>query len=121
MLIGPDVGVSYENWAVANADGNPRIWFRDALADRGYDVSVMATWVAGDSLSNEAIPLVLRVLRDSSWYLAANASKALSDRIGPDAPAPLDHNNSREEVEAAIVVYIDWWRAEKRRLNLEEE
>ncbi|MCZ6572644.1 MAG: HEAT repeat domain-containing protein [Planctomycetota bacterium] len=112
---------SYENWAVANADGNPRLWFRDALADRGYDVSPLATWVAGDALSNEAIPLLLRVLRDSGWYLAANASKALSDRMGPDGPAALDHNNSREEVEAAIRAYVDWWREEKRRLNLEEE
>jgi HEAT repeat protein len=103
---------NYEAWAAANADGNPRTWFRDALAVANYDVAPLAAWAQGEALPDEAVPLLLRVLRDPEWYLARNASMLLRQRLGPGAPDELTYLTTDEEREAAIRAFHDAWAAE---------
>ncbi|MGQ0613124.1 MAG: HEAT repeat domain-containing protein [Planctomycetaceae bacterium] len=111
---------NYESWVAANGDGDPRIWFRDVLAERGHDTAPLATFAAGDALKESAIPLLLRVLRESEWYLVRNASMLLSERMGPGAPEILDHLTMEEDKEKAIRAYHAWWAKESEKSKAAE-
>jgi len=111
---------NYESWVAANGDGDARIWFRDVLAERGHDTAPLATFAAGDLLADSAIPLLLRVLRESEWYLVRNASTLLSERMGPGAPEPLDHLSMEEEKEKTIRAYHAWWAKESEKKKAAE-
>ncbi len=107
---------NYSAWFQAAATGNPRAWFVEALTLRGYDTSALqdlalATGPNVPPVPDEAVPLLLRVLRDKDWYLQRNASYLLSLRIGAEGPEPVSHLTSPEELEATIRAYNDWWAA----------
>ena len=105
--------------------GNPRIWFRDALAERGYDPSVLATWVAGrkgDRVPREAIPLLLEVLNDKEWFLIRNSSMLLNEYIGDEkvAPKQITHLSLPQEQKVSIDAYHDWWLTVREKEKAEE-
>ena len=111
----PDVtrqASTYEGWVTTNAAGNPRRWFRDALAERGYDVRALRAWAeakAMETVPDTAVPLLLRALRDKDWHIQRNASYLLSLRIGDEAPAVVTYSTSDAQAETAIRAYNDWW------------
>ncbi|MCZ6786800.1 MAG: HEAT repeat domain-containing protein [Planctomycetota bacterium] len=116
---------NYEIWSTVNVSGNPRIWFRDALAERGYDPSVLATWVAGrkgDRVPREAIPLLLEVLNDKEWFLIRNSSMLLNEYIGDEkvAPKQITHLSLPQEQKVSIDAYHDWWLTVREKEKAEE-
>lgn len=115
-----DQARNYADWSVANAGGNPRVWFRDALRERGYDADRLDAFVAGGSLTDEAVPVLLRALRDSDWFLRRNASMLLGRRMGAGAPAELTQNSDDEEIAKAIRAYNDWWGQLEEKKKAEE-
>ncbi|MHC4549787.1 MAG: HEAT repeat domain-containing protein [Planctomycetota bacterium] len=115
---------NYEGWATAHATGNPRVWFRDALEERGYDVRPLQAFVEAKEpgqVPDEAVPLLLSVLRDKDWYLQRNASFLLSRRIGPGAPPVITYATAPGEAEGAIRAYHDWWSAQLAKKRAQEE
>jgi HEAT repeat protein len=116
----PKQAENYEAWATAHATANPRLWYKDALEERGVDVAPLAGWSASASLEpppDEAVPILLASLRHKEWFLQRNASFLLNLRMGSKAPDEIGFASSAEEVEAAIRAYHDWWSgypAEKR-------
>ena len=126
---------NYSDWFKIKSRGRPAIWFRDALIERNYDASALNSFVAlpdkGEpenvpDVSDEAIPLLLRVLRDRDWYLARNASMVLARHIErghrvkvEKAPPMLEYYLSREEREAAIREFNIWWEQEEKRIEKE--
>lgn len=105
---------NYQGWATAHGTGNARVWFRDALEQRGYDVRPFAEWAAAASLappSDEAVPVLLKALRDKEWFVQRNASFLLNLRIGDAAPEEIGYATAQGEAEAAIRGYHDWWDA----------
>jgi HEAT repeat protein len=105
---------NYEGWATTHSTGNPRLWYRDALDDRGYDVIALGKWVDAKTFGpvpDEAVPELLRALRDNAWYIQRNASFLLGLRMGEDAPDTITFSTSPRDVEAAIRAYNDWWAA----------
>jgi len=126
---------NYSDWFKIKSRGRPAIWFRDALIERNYDASVLNSFVAlpekGDpedvpDVSDEAVPLLLRVLRDRDWYLARNASMVLARHIErahrvkvEKAPPILEYYLSPDEREAAIREFNIWWEQEEKRIEKE--
>jgi hypothetical protein len=115
---------SYQGWATANGTGTPRTWFRDALEQRGYDVRAFADWATAASLAappDEAVPVLLKALRDREFYIQRNASFLLNLRMGSGAPDEISYATSAEEAEAAIRAYHEWWasyrKAEEAKRN----
>jgi len=105
---------NYQGWAQAHGTGTTRAWFRDSLELRGYDVRPLADWCAAATLSpppDEAIPVLLKALRDKEWYLQRNASFLLNMRLEGEAPREISYASATEEIEAAIAAYHDWWDA----------
>ena len=110
---------NYKAWYAANATGNPRVWFREALAERGYDAGALQGWSEGAGTTippvpDAAVPMLLRVLRDKDPYLQINASLLLDMRLGDAAPDAISWLSTRDEAERAIRAYVDWW-AERSR------
>ena len=62
-------------------------------------------------MPDEAVPLLLRALRDKDWFIVRNASFLLSRRIGAGAPDVITYSTSRADEEKAIAAYHDWWSA----------
>ncbi|MFI5401859.1 MAG: HEAT repeat domain-containing protein [Planctomycetota bacterium] len=105
---------NYQGWATAHGTGNARLWFKDALEQRGYDVRPLAEWVAAASLaapSDEIVPILLKALRDKEWFVQRNASFLLNLRIGPAAPDEIGYATAQGEAEEIIRAYHDWWDA----------
>ncbi len=105
---------NYQGWATAHGTGNPRLWFKDALEQRGYDVRPLAGWVEETvpaAPADEMVPLLLKTLRDKEWFLQRNASYLLNLRIGEKAPEEIGYATAEDEAEAAIRAYHDWWDA----------
>jgi len=121
-----EIARNYSDWFKIKSTGNPAIWFRDALIERGYEASVLNSFVeesqktAVPTIADEAVPLMLRVLRDRDWYIARNASAILVARIGKGAPTALEYFLSPQEREAAIAAFNDWWRKEEKRIEAEK-
>jgi HEAT repeat protein len=108
---------SYQGWAAAHGTGNARVWFRDALEQRGYDARAIADWAAAASLGapqDEMVPVLLKALRDKEWYIQRNASFLLNLRIGSGAPEEISFSTAGEDAEAAIRAYHEWWDAYKK-------
>lgn len=108
---------SYQGWATAQGTANARVWFRDALEQRGYDVRAFADWVAAPALaapSDAMVPVLLKALRDKEWYLPRNASYLLNMRVESGAPQEISYATSAEDAEAAIRAYHEWWDAYKK-------
>ena len=115
---------NFEGWATTHATGNPRVWYRDALDERGYDVAPLRKWVEAKELGlvpDEAVPVLLRALRDTDWFIQRNASFLLGHRIGPDAPRTINYSTSPADAEAAIRAYHDWWSAVSRKKRADEQ
>ncbi len=105
---------NYQGWATAHGTGNAKLWFKDAIEQRGYDVRPFEEWAAAASIespSDEAVPILLKALRDKEWFVQRNASFLLNLRIGDGAPEEIGYATTAEEAEAAIRVYHDWWDA----------
>ncbi len=120
----PTQADNYSAWFQASATGNARAWFVEALTSRGYDASALHEFAAATGpdlppVPDEAVPLLLRVLRDKDWFLQRNASYVLSLRIGADGPEPISHVTTPEELEATIRAYNDWWAAQVARTEAE--
>jgi len=112
---------NYEGWATAHGTGTARLWFRDAIEMRGYDIKPFADWCTAAALeapTDEMVPVLLRALRDKDWFVQRNASFLLNFRLGPDAPDEIGYATTTEDAEAAIRKYNDWWfaaEAERRK------
>jgi len=116
---------NYKAWYAANATGNPRVWFREALSERGYDVGPLQAWsevagIAVPEVPDEAVPMLLRVLRDKDPYLQINASMLLDMRMGDAAPEPITWLSTTDEAERAIRAYVDWWAKRSRENEARE-
>ncbi|MHC4971447.1 MAG: HEAT repeat domain-containing protein [Planctomycetota bacterium] len=115
---------NYEGWATTHATGNPRIWYRDALDERGYDTEPLEQWVRKKELEavpDEAVPVLLSAVRDNDWYIQRNASFLLGRRMGEGAPETITFSTSPADAEAAIRAYNDWWSNLSREKRAEEE
>jgi len=115
---------NFEGWATTHATGNPRIWFRDALDERGYDVAPFEKWVEAKELGpvpDGAVPVLLRALRDNDWYIQRNASFLLGHRIGPEPPRTVTFSTSPADAEAAIRAYHDWWNTISQKKRADEQ
>ncbi len=115
---------SYQGWATAQGTANARVWFKDALEQRGYDVRAFADWAAAPALaapSDEMVPVLLKALRDKEWYVQRNASYLLNMRVGSGAPEEISYATATEDAEIAIRAYHEWWdacrKAEEARKN----
>ena len=120
-----EIARNYSDWFKIKSTGNPAIWFRDALIERGYEASVLNSFVeasqkkAMPEVANEAVPLMLRVMRDRDWYIARNASAILARKMGDEAPDILEYYRSPQEREASIRAFNGWWAVEEKRLEAE--
>jgi HEAT repeat protein len=117
---------NYAGWAATNAVGNPRKWFVKALTDRAYETIEFQPWVAASGpdippASDGMVPILLRALRDADWFIQRNASFLLSRRMGAGAPPVISFQTSREEAEAAIRAYHDWWAQRRAELEAREQ
>jgi HEAT repeat protein len=115
---------NYEGWATTHATGNPRVWYRAALEERGYDTAPLKKWVEAKELGpvpDGAVPVLLRALRDADWYIQRNASFLLGHRMGPTAPKTITFSTSPADAEAAIRAYHDWWDALAKAKRAREE
>ncbi|MFM8980542.1 MAG: HEAT repeat domain-containing protein [Planctomycetia bacterium] len=83
-LVAPGFGAKADQleawWATAKV-GTERDWLRDALAERGYDTSALATFVRGEP-SLAAVPVLLRALRDADPVFRQAAARALERITG---------------------------------------
>jgi HEAT repeat protein len=120
---------NYSDWFKIKSTGRPAVWFRDALMERNHEVAVLNSFVAlpkkgapeaVPDVSDEAIPLLLRIMRSQDWYLARNASLVLARHIGKDAPPVLEYIRTPEEREDAIREFNIWWEKEEKRLEKEK-
>ncbi len=105
---------NYQGWATAHGTGHARLWFKDALEQRGHDVRPLAGWVeetAPAAPSDEMVPILLKALRDKEWFIQRNASCLLNLRVGDKAPEEIGYATAEGEAEAAIRAYHDWWDA----------
>jgi len=124
-----EIARNYSDWYKIKSTGRPSVWFRDVLMERNHDVSVFNSFVAlpaeGEEpdlvpdVSNEAIPLLLRLLRDRDWYIARNASFVLARHIGEEAPPVLEYFLSPDESEDSIREFNIWWEKEEKRIEKE--
>jgi HEAT repeat protein len=108
---------NYQGWAAAHGTGNARLWYRDAIEERGYDVRALAAWCEEPTLGpppDGAVPLLLKALRDKDWFIARNAAFLLNLRIGAAAPDEISFSTGDEEKEAAIRAYHEWWQAAEK-------
>jgi len=115
-----DQAENYKNWNLASTGGNPRTWFVEALAERGYETAPLASWAAGKALDDAAVPVLLRALRDGAWFIRRNACVALASRHGPDAPEEITYNSTDAEAERTIRAYHDWWLREEEARKARE-
>jgi len=116
---------NYKAWYKNNSTGNPRIWFRDALTERGYDTTPLGAWADAAEgsmppLSDAAVPIFMRVLRDSDWFLQHNASYVLAWRIGDGAPAVISYLSDEDQIEESIRGFHDWWDGVRKQKEVEE-
>lgn len=72
---------AYESWYSEAKSGNWRLWLREALKSRSYDVGPLTAWLAGEE-SLEAVPVLARALRDGAPVLRRNAARALEQASG---------------------------------------
>jgi len=123
-----EIARNYADWYKIKSTGRPSVWFRDALMERSHRVAVLNSFVALPDegrpplipdVSNEAIPLLLRALRDREWYIARNASLVLAHHIGKDAPPVLEYFISPDEHDEAIKRFNVWWEKEEKRIEKE--
>lgn len=116
---------SYKGWYKVNSTGRPMTWFSNALSVRGYDTTPLrgmiedSTGASVPAVTDEAVPLLLRVLRDKQWYLRRNASFLLARRIGAAAPDLISYDTLGDEQEKLIAKYNDWWAAYSARKDKE--
>jgi len=120
-----EIARNYTDWYKIKSTGNPAIWFRDALLERGYDASLLNGFVEASQketlpvVADDVAPLLLRAMRDRDWYIARNASAALARKIGKGAPEVLEYFLSPEDRETSISAFNAWWRKEEARLEAE--
>ncbi|MEM8884446.1 MAG: HEAT repeat domain-containing protein [Planctomycetota bacterium] len=128
---------NYEDWFKTQSTATPASWFRDALKLRGYQTKVLDAFVKASKESpdasknpppppppvpgaaDEAVPLLLRVMRDDDWYLARNASAIVAQRMGKGAPMTLEYFLSTQDRERSIRIFNDWWDEEEKRIEAE--
>jgi len=119
---------NYSGWATARGAGNPRVWFRDALELRGYAADPLKEWAEQEladgagvpEVPAEAVPVLLRALRDRDWFIRRNASYLLGRKMGADSPGTLDFATEPEEEERIIAAFNDWWSAIERAREAKE-
>jgi HEAT repeat protein len=120
-----EIARNYSDWFKIKSTGSPAIWFRDSLIERGYETSVLNSFVEGSKkaamppIDFEAVPMLLRVLRDGDWYINRNASALLALKMGKDAPDTLEYYRSPKERENSIRIFNEWWSKEEKRLEAE--
>lgn len=96
-------------WATARV-GTERTWLRDALAERGYDTSGMAGFVRGEP-SMEAVPVLLRALRDGDPVFRQAAARAL-ERMTGKSFGELGRGVPAGDAGRVADRWSAWWRDE---------
>jgi len=98
----------YEAWFRSHRQGGDRTWFRDAVARKGYDTTLLAAYVRGeDDLSG--VPLLLRTIRDDDPVLRRNSDVALRRVSRREMPTRIERGTSREEARALADRWAAWW------------
>jgi HEAT repeat protein len=111
----PGVGYSqkadqYDQWYAAAKGGDDRAWFREALVARGYEAGPLASYLKGGA-DLDAVPLLLRVLRDEDPVLRRNAALALR-RVTGLSFGSLDRGLSAGEWTRIADLWSRWWESE---------
>jgi hypothetical protein len=97
--------------------------------ERNHDVAPFNSFVAlppegqpelVPDIRADAIPLLLRLLRDPDWYIARNASFVLARHIGAGAPPTLEYFLSPDEIDASVREFNIWWEKEEKRIEKEK-
>jgi HEAT repeat protein len=112
-LAAPGFGVKadqYEAWWASAKVGNERVWFREALVARGYDVGQMAGYVKGEP-SLAAVPVLLRALRDADPLLRQGAARAL-ERIAGRSYGAVGRGVPLADALRVADRWSTWWKDE---------
>ncbi len=94
------------------------------LRERGYDIEPLREWVQRKELEpvpDEAVPSLLRAVRDTDWYIQRNASFLLGLRMGENAPTTITFSTSPADAETSIRAYNDWWATVSQEKRAEKE
>lgn len=102
----------YETWWSTAKAGTDRSWFRDALEQRGYDVSQMISYVKGEP-SLAPVPTLLRALRDEDPMLRNAAARAL-ERLAGRSFGPVGRGVPELEATRTAELWVAWWETEGR-------
>ncbi len=104
----------YEQWyedprVKAQSD---RVWFREALKRKGYDVGPLALYLEGRQ-GLGGVPLLIRVLRDDDAVLRRNAGVALERLTGRSLRKRIERSTSPAEAARAADEWSRWLAARR--------
>jgi len=106
------VAQRYEQWyedprIKAQSD---RVWFREALKRKGYDVGPLTPYLEGKQ-DVSAVPLLIRALRDDDAVLRRNASVALERLTGRTTKERIERDTPVADAARAADAWARWLAA----------
>ena len=106
---------SFSEWWQANHAVSRRVWLLAALRDKGYPAESLVDYASGNLESKVACPLLISVLYDDTWWLAAGASEALREITGRTDLPMLDSNSTPTDRTVAHLKWKAWWSGHLER------
>lgn len=101
----------YERWyqtaRITSVSEPERAWFRAALRERGYDVGLLAGYLAGEA-DPTAVPVLIRALRDEDAVVRRGAARALA-RITGLSMGEVRRSTSLRDATAVADQWARWW------------